>query len=106
MDLVLIRHLWGISEAWETVFPRIKADGFTGIESPLPAPQERARFRALLDAHGFCYIPQIFTGGASVDLHHASFREQVQAAKEMKPRFVNVHSGSDAWTLVEAKRFY
>ncbi len=106
MELKLFRHLWGVDEAWETAFARIKALGFAGIECPVPPADQRARLRALLDQHGFDYIAQIYTGGGDPDAHLASFREQVTAAKTMAPRFVNSHSGNDCWTVDEAKRFF
>ena len=106
MQLTLIRHLWGIDEAWETAFPTIKALGYGGIECPLPPPAERARFRALLDLHGFTYIAQIFTGGGGVAAHVASFREQVVAAKTMKPIFINSHSGNDCWSGDQQRAFF
>lgn len=106
MELKLIRHLWGVEQAWETVFPRFRAEGFTGIEGRMPAEAERTRFRNLLSAHDFAYIPQIFTAGADVDEHLASFRTQVQEAITFHPLFINAHSGLDAWSLAEARRFY
>ena len=36
MKLEVMRHLWGIDEPWERVFPKIKDLGYAGIESPLP----------------------------------------------------------------------
>ena len=106
MHLVLIRHLWGVERPWETAFPRFKAEGFAGIEAPLPAPADVPRFSDLLQLHGFCYVPQIFTAGADVEEHLASFRDQVGKAAALQPRFINAHSGSDAWSAAEAKRFY
>ena len=106
MELKLIRHLWGVEQAWEETFPRFRAEGFTGIECRLPVPIERGRFQRLLAAYGFAFIPQIFTDGTSVAEHLASFRAQVQDAVSAQPLLINAHTGSDAWSLDEAKRFY
>ena len=46
----------------------------------MPTPEDRAEFRALLDRHGFDYIPQIFTSGNNVAEHVESFRAQVEEA--------------------------
>lgn len=110
MQLTLFRHLWGIDEPWETSFARIRDLGlYAGIETGVPkSANDRARLRALLDQHGFQYVPQIYTGGSArtVDEHLASFRRQIAEALPLKPRFVNAHSGLDAWPRDEARRFY
>ncbi|MFA7002718.1 MAG: TIM barrel protein [Verrucomicrobiia bacterium] len=106
MKLILFRHLWGVDGAWEQVFPQFKKAGYRGIESKLPLPAEHRRFRALLAAHGFDYIPQIFTQGRTVAEHVESFRVQVAEAAALRPRFINAHSGRDAFTEAESERFF
>lgn len=106
MELLLTRHLWGITESWETSFPRIRARGYSAIEAPLPALSERSRFRALLDQYQFDYIAQIFTAGSTVAEHLQSFREQVDAATKLHPLLINSHSGRDAWSETESIQFF
>ena len=106
MQLILFRHLWGVTEPWEVAFARAKAEGFAGIESALPQPGEEERFRALLAAHRLAYIPQIFTAGSDVRSHLASFAAQLSRAAAWQPTLVNVHGGSDAWDRAEARAFY
>jgi len=106
MRLILFRHLWGVDGAWEAVFPRFAAAGYRGIESRLPEPADRGRFRDLLQQHGFEYIPQIFTAGENADEHLASFRAQLEEALTLRPRFVNSHSGRDAFSADESGRFF
>ena len=97
MELLLIRHLWGVPGQAEALFPRFKELGYRGIEAPLPPVEERERFRASLDRYGFEFIAQIFTCGKSVGEHLESFRQQIDEAKSLRPRLVNAHSGRDAW---------
>lgn len=106
MKLILFRHLWGVDGAWEQVFPQFKRTGYRGIESKLPLPADRKRFRALLAKHGFDYIPQIFTQGRNAAEHIESFRAQVAEAAALRPRFINAHSGRDAFTEAESERFF
>jgi sugar phosphate isomerase/epimerase len=106
MDLRIFRHLWGITEPWETLFPKIRALGYFGIEHILPDPSERSRFRSQLDLHGFDYIAQIVTVGDSVTDHIASFGRTVEDAITMKPRLINCHSGCDWFSEEEARRFF
>jgi len=106
MELAIYRHLWGITEPWETLFPKIRKLGYQGIEHILPDENDRERFRTLLDQHGFKYIAQMVTTGKTVDDHVASFRKTVESARELKPVKINCHSGCDWFTEYEAKRFF
>ena len=106
MQLLLIRHLWGLSDDWEHLFSQFKDLGYHGVESAVPSQSERERFRALLDRHGLEYIAQIFTQGANPAEHVESFRQQVEAARSLRPRLINAHSGRDAWEENDADRFF
>lgn len=98
MELVTYRHLWGVDENWETVFPKIKEAGYDGIETHLlPGKADRTRFRSLLAEHDFRFITMIFTAGNSVEEHLASFESQIAEALEFKPVLINCHSGRDEW---------
>lgn len=106
MQLLLFRHLWGVAEPWEQAFPRFKSTGYHGIEATLPPAQQRKELSKLLKSYNFEFIPQIFTTGATVQEHLESFREQVQAAKTMKPRLMNAHSGKDSFNESECEQFF
>ena len=106
MRLLLIRHLWGVVGPWEEVFPKFKQLGYHGIESPVPPPADRGRFRRLLDAHGFEYIAQVFTAGKGVAEHLESFRQQIGEAQALCPRLIHAHSGRDAWEEGESAEFF
>jgi hypothetical protein len=106
MKLILYRHLWGMAGEWEDVFPKFKQAGYRGVESPMPQPEDRKRFRALLQRHRLEFIPQIFSHGKTVSEHLESLREQIAAAKTFAPRFINAHSGQDAFSEDESARFF
>ncbi len=106
MRLLLIRHLWGVTGAWEETFPKFRDAGFVGVEAPLPPASDRRRWRRLLTRHQFAFIPQIFTTGSTVTAHVESFRRQLGEAARFAPLLVNAHSGRDAWTQSEASRFF
>ena len=69
-------------------------------------PGDEARFRALLATHQLAFIAQIFTSGADVAAHVASFRGQLARAATFSPVLVNCHGGRDAWTAAEGQQFY
>lgn len=106
MNLLLMRHLWGVDAPWQAVFPKIKAAGYAGIEWIVPDPDQRAAFRDLLAEHRFAYIAQIWTDGPTVADHLALFRAQLTAAAEMKPLFINSHTGRDAWSEADSRHFF
>ncbi len=106
MLLKLSRHLWGVEETWEEVFPRIKANGYSIIECPLPDKAEHVRFRALLDQYGFDYISLIFTSGTSVNEHVDAFRSQIALSEALRPYMINSHSGFDGWDDDSSSRFF
>jgi len=103
MKLKLVRHLWGVDMPISEAFPKIKTDGYEAIECPL---RDDAQFKSLLAEHGFDYIPMAFTAGASVAEHVQSFRTQFDQAVKLGAKKLVVHSGSDAFSLAEAKAFY
>jgi sugar phosphate isomerase/epimerase len=106
MKLTVFRHLWGVTDAPASAFPRFKAAGYGGIEGAVPPPAQRRQFRRLLDEYGFDYIPQIFTQGNTVAEHLASFRAQVRSAAAMRPRLINAHSGRDGFSEADSLRFF
>jgi hypothetical protein len=106
MKLIIFRHLWGVTGAWEDLLPGFKRAGYRGIESALPSPKECKRFRSVLQRHRLEFIPQIFSRGKTVADHLESLREQIAAAKTFAPRFINAHSGEDVFTDDESIRFF
>jgi hypothetical protein len=106
MNLILFRHLWGAAGEWEDIFPKFKQAGYRGIEGPVPPPEDRKRFRALLKKHSLEFIPQIFSQGKSVADHLDSLREQIATAKPFSARFINAHSGQDAFSEDQSTRFF
>ncbi len=106
MDLLLVRALWGVEDPWEDAFPQFVARGYGAIEAPLPPPEDRARFRALLDAHGLAYVAMVFTEGEGVAAHVASFRAQTAEAVALGAFLITAHSGRDAWTDAQADAYF
>ncbi|MGH7978000.1 MAG: sugar phosphate isomerase/epimerase family protein [Limisphaerales bacterium] len=106
MQLMLFRHLWGVTTPWVDAFPLFKRKRYQGIECRLPPPQKRGEFRDLLDFHNLQYIPHIFTEGQNVRDHIKSFRSQVAAAKSMGPHFINAQSGADHFSESDSTCFF
>ncbi|GCE30436.1 hypothetical protein KDA_59200 [Dictyobacter alpinus] len=106
MQLLLARHLWGLTGEPEDLFPRIKSQGYQAIENGLPEPDQVTHFQDLLQKNALTYIPQIFTNGNTIEEHLADFRRQLEQAQVFQPEKVNCHSGRDVWSLDQSLRFY
>lgn len=106
MKLKMVRSLWGIEIPLEAALPKLKAEGYTLIETPLPSEADAAKFMDQLKSHGFAYVAMGFTGGATPAEHAKSFSAMVDRAAKLDAQQMTVHSGSDAWSMAEAEAFY
>jgi len=115
MELRTVRHLWGVEEAWETVFPKIKQNGYYAIETGLhfTPGKDHPRLKNLLNQYGLQIVVQLHTdsyepGKRSKDLEHHlnNFRNQAKKAKEFGAIFCNSHSGYDGWNLQDKETFF
>jgi hypothetical protein len=106
MQLKMYRHLWGIDEPPRQSVPRIREAGYDGIETGVPAPDQRGAFKALLDENGLGFIAMLFTGGQSVREHLDSLRAQVAALPGLDPACVVVNGGADWFSPAEALEFF
>ena len=103
MQLMFFRSLWGMTEtSLEDGLKRIKAGGFDGVEMRAPEkPPERQALRGLLDDLGLELIVQQHTVGQTPAEHLASFEALYQRALDLRPRFINSHTGKDYYTTPE-----
>jgi len=120
MKVQFVKTLWGVTEEmgnhpdhYDQLFERIKACGFDGIETPISLIPDKTKFREALDRHGLFYIAMINTctfppekPSCRVENHIASFRALVSSALEMKPIFINSHSGQDSFSFKDACCFF
>ncbi len=106
MQLKVFRHLWGVDGSWEETFPKIKDLRYAGIETSLPAAEDKVRLRKLLEKLGLDYIVFVPSTGKTVQEHIDSFRQGVEAAVGYSPRLINSQSGQDSWGEAESIQFY
>jgi hypothetical protein len=106
MQLRIFRHLWGVSDRWQDVFPQIVAAGYAGIEAELPSDDELEGFAAALRRHGLDYIAQVQTVGDTVAEHVLSLQGQLEHALRLAPHCVVAMSGRDSWTQPQSEEFF
>ena len=109
MELKLIRHLWGVDDPLRAL-PRFKSQGYRGIEAGVLLMPDNLRLVEGIHAHGFDFIPQIFTAEFEpvdeVSRHVDSFAKQLEAVAAFDPVMVVCHGGRDAWSAEAAGDFY
>lgn len=119
MQLQTFKTLWGYPHLDELDSLRsacvlAKADGFDGVEGPIPAEAARAEYFAdSLQQYELAYIAEICTAGsyvpdrrASVAQHLQDLQQQLDNLGPMQPLLVNCLGGCDAWSLEESLRFF
>ncbi|MDW6094804.1 TIM barrel protein [Vibrio rhizosphaerae] len=114
MELELYRTLWGVSEPLNAIAPQLKQAGFDGVEGRVILDDhKRAAFKHQLAQTGLSYIAIIFTGGDVIpdqsqtpDDHLNTLETQLEYAKALNARFVNVLAGNDRWPMETQVRFF
>jgi len=105
MQLKSFRHLWGIIEPYEQVFPAIKKAGYDGIEFKGISVADDTSFKKLLQKYDFEFITQIHTEGETVNDHIESFKHLIQKSLPLNPIKINSQSGRDCWGIDEKNEF-
>ncbi len=105
MRLQTFRHLWGITQPYEQIFPVIKKAGYDGIEYKGAKAAAEPGFRKLLKIHQFSFIAQVHTSGDTVAAHVRSFKELIHESLSLSPVLINSQSGRDSWGMDEKVDF-
>jgi len=120
MQFVTVRHLWGVPfEHWSLAFPKIKANGYSAVESPAHLLQETERqtLKKLCAQYDLKLVYQIHTDSyaqhpkkdKTVEGHLKQFKNQLFDAQNSFGDillFVNSHSGYDGWGQQQREEFF
>ncbi|OZB92332.1 sugar phosphate isomerase/epimerase [Paenibacillus sp. XY044] len=102
MEIKIFHALWGMEGSIESLLERAAAEGFDGIEAPIPSPEHKRHFQEQLDKHRLSYIAQVVTAGNHID----SFTDQVERAVDLKPLLIVSHSAKDNMPFADQVRFF
>ncbi len=117
----MLRSVWSGSQNPVELIKQTVANGFDGIESPIPqTTEERHQLRKLLDEHQLVFLAEATTGIRSrttngwwipspekgVKDHLNDLRWSVERAAEMKSLLVNAMCGYDAWSWQQNLDFF
>jgi len=114
MELKLFKTLWGHSGPYAAAADLALAEGFHGLEGPIPKPSEiRREFLETLSSRELLYIAEISTTGFAVPDPGSTVKEHLEAFErilvrslEAKPIFFSSMAGSDLWEFHESVEFF
>ncbi len=105
-SLTILATNWGFQGDVDQFCAKTKADGYDGIEVWVPRQEEQKK--ALLNAIEKYDLKFGFlagAGGNDFTKHLEDFQASVNAAVDLKPLFVNCHSGRDYFTFEQSRQF-
>ncbi len=115
MQLHTFKTLWGHTGSVEEAAVLARAAGFSGLEAPAKHadPSHLPALGAALEQYDLEWVQEICTAGSYVPRRHASvaehladLEEQILLGKALKPRFINVMGGCDAWPVATSVEFF
>jgi sugar phosphate isomerase/epimerase len=105
-ELLILATNWGFAGGWEEFCAKIKSDGYDGAEVWFPGDEKsRTEFLRAAEKHKLRFA--FLFGGSDRDPKKQlqEFKSSVSAAAELKPLFINSHSGRDHFSIEQNKPF-
>lgn len=106
MRLDLYRSLWDVTTPFVSFAPTLRAKGYVGVETRLPAAANQERFRSLLREHDLRLIGILSTSGSTPLEHVDSLRLQAEELAAYGAIQITAQSGRDDWSISESIEFY
>ncbi|MFN2361527.1 MAG: sugar phosphate isomerase/epimerase family protein [Marinobacter sp.] len=116
MHLKRFKTLWGHEGSLAQAVDQVNEAGFDGIEAPVPGTAQAAHaFGETLTANKLLWVQEVCTTGSYVPRRNASITEHLEDFETkllsatrtgLKPEFVNVMGGCDAWPIDDSIRFF
>jgi sugar phosphate isomerase/epimerase len=100
MKILYFCTTWGQKmSGWHDFFAGIVSNGYQGVETDLPAEEERAEFVEGLEKYGLKFIAQHWeTADTDLKLHQQNYEERLRKLAALKPLFINSHTGRDFYS--------
>jgi sugar phosphate isomerase/epimerase len=114
MQIEMYKTLWGYQGGMAEAIAEASADGFEGIEGPVPMEGLALKeAKAGLENTGLNYIAEITTAGsyvpdrkAGLQEHLDSFAYKLDASMDLSPRFITCLGACDAWEEGKSIEFF
>ena len=96
---------WGMNQSWDSYCEQVKKAGYDGLEVWVPGSKEEQK--QMFDAfrkYNLAYAFLSGGGGATFEQYYDSYVNNVEMAVQLKPDFVNCHTGKDYFTFEQNKK--
>lgn len=107
MDIVAVRHLWGLEGDPLSQLDALAERGYGGLEGGSAAMGPE--LRADLERRGWLYVAQLWSDhwnwSGDPRRHLESVAEQARQAADGGAAFLNIHAGEDWWDVDTAAAF-
>lgn len=106
MKIKILATNWGDTDSIEDFCKKIKEFGYDGLEIWYPTEaSERERLLKATKDNGLEF--GFLVGGSQADFqsHYDLFEKNLNAAVQLKPLYINCHSGKDFFTFEQNARF-
>ncbi len=91
---------WGMDVPWDTFCGQLKAAGFDGVETWLPADSEhREEMVAALEKYELELILLSGGRGSTFETYLETYVANLKLAAQYRPRLINCHTGKDYFTF-------
>ncbi len=96
---------WGMNESWDDFCQKVKQAGYDGVETWLPGTtEEQVQMTTALEKHGLALGLLCGGGGADFDQYLRSYTNNLEAAANFKPDYINCHTGKDYYSFDQNKK--
>lgn len=108
MQILFTKANWELSHLSVREFvEQVAAAAYDGTEIYLPArPETTTEIRELHEAAGLKIVSHIATEGSTPDDHLRSLEERYLRAIELRPLFINSHTGKDHHSIADSLRIF
>jgi len=107
-ELEVFKTLWGVTEPLGELLPRLRSEGYAGVEVCLIYATESDKDILLAASQqGLTkLVVMLQTSGKSVADHVLSLDAQLSDAVQYRPVKINIHGGEDCWSFEQSCEYF
>ena len=107
-ELQIFKTLWGVTEPLDELLPRLRSEGYAGVEVCLiyATESDKGKLLAATQQGLTKLVVMLQTSGKSVADHVASLDAQLADAVQYRPVKINIHGGEDCWSFEQSCEYF
>ena len=104
-DLKILATNWGYSGTWDSFCSKVKTEGYDGVELWLPGDEkDKNEMMDAIKKYNLNYGFLCAGHQADFTSHFETFKKNLKLAMELKPLYINCHSGRDYFSFEDNKK--